>query len=96
MSSRPVPDVGLGWLLARCDRVGPHCLRWRQRAVVGRYPATRIGGQHWYVRRLLWLLVHAVHPPSGTDVVVACGHPRCVSPECLMLRPARAARGAPA
>lgn len=91
-----MPDVGLDWLMGRCDPVGDGCLDWALRAIGGRYPVVRVQGQAWYVRRLVWALTRERGVRPGMDVVAQCRRPLCVCPDCLAERkPAQRTKGIP-
>jgi len=91
-----VPDIGLEWLRARAVDDGCGCLEWGRYCIHGVYPAAKIAGRTWYVRRLLWALTRGREVPSGMDVCASCDTPLCVHPDHLVLRrPSSRSAGVP-
>ena len=88
-----LPNIDLNWLLERVAEDGCGCLVWRRHCGQGRYPAAKIAGRHWYVRRLLWTLTRGRSVPKGKDVAPSCDNELCVHPDHLVLRTPSARTG---
>lgn len=82
---RPLPDLGLEWLLPRTEPVGK-CLEWTGYCHAGGRPMCTVNGETWYVQRLVWALVHGCRPRRTSYVLASCDNPLCVHPDCLVQR----------
>lgn len=83
-TNRPLPDIGLDFLHERCTECDG-CLLWKGKMKDG--PCSRIAGQDWKMRRLIWQLIHKQTLTPGWVIAPSCDHERCLHPEHLVRRP---------